>query len=57
MKLLRLGYSYFYEDHKSCEKHFINALTEDTYASQKEIYEMSYVKLFTFVSLGIAYDG
>ncbi len=51
-----IGYSYFNEDHKSCEKHFINALTGDI-DTQKVIYEMSYVKLFTFVSLGIAYDG
>ena len=51
-----IGYSYLYKDHKSCEKHFINALTDDI-DSQKLIYEMSYIKLFTFVSLGIAYDG
>jgi hypothetical protein len=51
-----IGYSYFYEDHKSCEKHFINALTDDI-DSQKVIYEKSYIKLTTIVSLWIAYDG
>ena len=56
MKLLRLGYSYFYKDHKPFEKHFINALTDDI-GWQKVIDEMSYLKLFTFVSLGITYDG
>ncbi len=53
---MRLGYSYFYEDHKSCEKYSINALTDDI-GWQNVIYEMSYIKLTTIVSLWIAYDG
>jgi hypothetical protein len=51
-----IGYSYFYEDYKSCEKHFINALTDDI-GWQKAIDEMSYIKLTAIVSLWIANDG
>jgi hypothetical protein len=56
MMARHIGYSYFYEDHKTCEKHFINAPLDDI-DSQKLIYEMSYIKLTTIVSLWIDYDG